>query len=123
MALTIGTIIHYELSRIPLILSADANFFPFADYTGKGRWNLRTDFAQDPSFEHDAVGMGGSIELQAQYRFASHWRTGMGWRGQWFEATDGTDTTFFSDGSKISIPLNKVVQQTMFFFFNLSYQW
>ena len=49
MALTIGTIIHYELSSIPLILSADANFFPFADYTGKGRWNLRADFDQDPS--------------------------------------------------------------------------
>lgn len=123
LALSVGGTFHHTFVALPLSITLDGSFFPFADYSGKGVWNLRSDFAQDPSFEHDATGIGAGGELKFQYRLTPRWRVGVGAQGQWFRATDGSDVTYFSDGSKISIPFRRVVHRTLLFFFSLSHQW
>jgi len=122
-AFSIGTVLQYQFQQVPVLITADANFFPYAYYEGQGRWNLRRDFEQDPSFKQDAQGLGGSLEVQAQWQVRPPWQIGLGWRGQWFDADDGTTKFFLSDGQTAKIPLRSVTHYTNFFFLNLSYQW
>ncbi len=122
-AFSIGSIVQYAVERIPILLTADANAFPYAYYKGRASWNLRTDFEQDPSFEQHVDGFGGSLELQAQWKFYQDWQTGIGWRGQYFYAEDGTTKFFLSDGSREKIRLRRVKHFTNFIFLNLSYHW
>ncbi len=122
-AVSLGTILHYQYHQVPVLFVVDANFFPYADFEGQGRWNLRTDFEQDPSFKQEATGFGGSLEIQAQWPVNPQWQIGLGWRGQWFEADDGTTKFFLSDGQTANVKLRSVIHHTNFFFLNLAYRW
>jgi hypothetical protein len=78
-------------------------------YRGEGIWNLRPDFKHDPSFEHEAdqgYALFGDIGLIYQpIRYISF---KAGYQFYQFEAQDGTDTTFFADGTEDSTDLDQV---------------
>jgi hypothetical protein len=78
-------------------------------YRGEGTWNLRSDFMQNPSFEHEAdkgYAMFGDFGIIYQpVRYISF---KAGFQFYYFEADDGVDTTFFSDGTDDTTDLDKV---------------
>ena len=82
--------------------------YGYMDYKASARWNLREEFRQDNSFKHDATGSGGT--LQAEYRYGLGDGLGLTMSGELtrFEATDGTDTTFFADNTYAETRFNKV---------------
>lgn len=95
-------------------------------YRGTGRWNLRNgttpdSFAQDPSFLHQADGFGGDVEVRLRYRPSPHWDLSLGWMGTWLQAKNGTDTTYFADGSQATIGLLDVKSQSNFYSFGIGY--
>ena len=78
------------------------------DYEGEGIWNLRTDLAQDPSFRHDADGDGFEGQIGLFYSPFKHFKVELAYRILSLSAEDGTDKTFFSDGTIGEADLDKV---------------
>ncbi len=91
-------------------------------YDGQGKWNLRSDFRQDPSFEHDARGWGLTTNLKLSY-FLGPGEIYLGARYLYFTAFDGDDTTFFSDGTQVTIPFNEVEAQSVLGYAGLALNW
>ena len=78
-------------------------------YRGYGVWNLRSDFAQDPSFKHEASeGLAAFLDIGLIYQPISHLSLKAGYQLFSFEAHNGTDTVFFSDGTEAETDLDKV---------------
>ncbi|MBI5586488.1 MAG: hypothetical protein HY892_21975 [Deltaproteobacteria bacterium] len=85
-------------------------FFPYLYYRGEGRWNLRPDLKQDPSFVHEAekTGWGGWDGLLGlYYRPWDFLEFEGGARASYFKITDGTDTIHLSDNSTLSTGLDR----------------
>ena len=82
--------------------------YHLAYFRAEADWNLRTNFAHPVSFEQWARGTGVVISLGAEYNLGRNWSLGGTYDMQDFHATDGTDRTFFSDGSEADTPLNEV---------------
>ena len=87
---------------IPFRLKSQLALFPYMQYKGRGVWNLRDDFKQDPSFSHEAeqwgfLGMNGSFSLV--YQPLKFLEIEGGTRISYFYIKDGTDTTYFSDNT------------------------
>ena len=81
----------------------------FIRYRGEGVWNLRSDFEQDPSFKHEAdEGVAIFIEFGVVYRPVRYVSIGTGYQLLSYNAWNGTDTTFFSDGSEGTTRLDEV---------------
>lgn len=81
----------------------------FVRYRGEGVWNLRSDFEQDPSFKHEAdEGVAIFFELGAVYRPVRYVSLGAGYQFLSYNAWNGTDTTFFSDGTEGTTKLDEV---------------
>jgi len=80
----------------------------WADYEGVGDWNLRKDFEHPRSFEHTADGYGVLVSAAVNYIFSN--RLGIGFMASYQDWTtdEGTDRTYFSDGSEITTDLNEV---------------
>jgi len=80
----------------------------WVDYYAEAEWNLRTDFQQPKSFEHEASGTGIVAGIAVEYAFSNSWsiRLAGAWRD--WRAEDGTDRVFFSSGSRVESPLNEV---------------
>jgi hypothetical protein len=96
---------------IPLRLKSHLAFFPYMQYKGRGVWNLRDDFKQDPSFSHEAeqwgfLGMTGGISLV--YQPLKFLEIEGGGRISYFNIKDGTDTTYFSDNYVDTATLDEV---------------
>jgi opacity protein-like surface antigen len=82
------------------------SIYPLVRYRGKGFWNLRagndpTDFRREsPSFTHEASsGYGYEAALGLAYDLSDKINLSAGYRYLHFYSSDGTDTTFFADGS------------------------
>jgi len=90
-----------------LILSGVFEYH-WADYRGVGDWNLRDDFEHPRSFEHDANGRGILVSAAINYAFTERWGMGLAVNYQDWTTDDGTDRTFFSDGTESSTRLNEV---------------
>src|SRR3989304_1444606 len=90
-----------------------AIFIPYTEYEGKGIWNLRTDFKQNPSFTHDAKGGYG---LQAEAAIAYYLYPAMdikaGYR-YWYIKS--------ADGSVGITQLNEAVSERQGFFLDIRY--
>ena len=82
--------------------------YHIAYFKADADWNLRTDFAHPVSFEHWATGTGVVISLGAEYSLGKNWSLGGAYDMHDFRATDGTDRTYFSDGSAADTTLNEV---------------
>jgi hypothetical protein len=121
--LEIGTRGTLRLWQTPFWLQASASWLPLVRYDARGWWNLRADFEQDPSFSQKAVGWGWSTDIGLAYRFSEQVQFGSGWRILQFQARDGTDTTFFSDGVAKSTKLNEAHASSSLFYFELTRHW
>lgn len=91
------------------------SFYPLVRYRGKGFWNLRTgndptDFrGETPSFTHEASsGYGYEAALGLTYDISDKINLSAGYRYLHFYSSDGTDTTFFADGSTAASNLDWV---------------
>ncbi len=121
---TIGFRWRTDLRPIPLFLFLEGRYWPVIEYRGKGTWNLRSDFEQDPSFTHkDDTGYGGDVTATLRYPVTNHWMLEGGWTGRFLRTSDGRDRTFFSNGTQGTIPLLRVSQDTHWFRFGLQYLW
>lgn len=82
--------------------------YHMADYYGSANWNLRDDFQHPKSFEHIADGRGLVLNLGAAYQLNDHWNLNFNADLQDWQAWEGLDRTFFSDGSVIDTQLNQI---------------
>ncbi len=121
---TIGFRWNTDLRPLPLFFFLEGRFWPVIQYSGKGSWNLRSDFEQNPSFTHkDDNGYGGDVTATLRYPISNHWIVEGGWTGRFLRTSNGTDRTFFSNGSEGTIPLLDVSQDTHWFRLGLRYLW
>lgn len=93
------------------------------EYQGEGVWNLRADFQQDPSFEHEADGDG--IRIIGSYAFAMDSRYAFTLDAAHTQRTaeDGIATTYFSNGNVGSIRFNEANDTSSAFRAGLRYAW
>ena len=121
---TLGFRWNTDLRPLPLFFFLEGRYWPIIQYRGKGTWNLRTDFEQSPSFTHqDDNGYGGDVTALLRYPITNHWMVEGGWTGRFLRTSNGTDRTFFSDGTQGIIPLLHVSQDTHWFRLGLQYFW
>jgi len=121
---TIGFRWNTNLRPLPLSFFLEGRYWPVIQYSGKGNWNLRNDFEQSPSFTHkDDNGYGGDVTATLRYPITNHWMVEGGWTGRFLRTSNGTDRTFFSDGTEGTIPLLHVSQDTHWFRIGLQYLW
>jgi hypothetical protein len=92
-----------------LEVAGSFRFYPQLNYLADADWNLRPDIAHPKSFEHTANGKGWDLDLSAFYDLGEGMDFGveMDWR-HW-RASNGTDRTFYPDGSSFDTRLNEVV--------------
>lgn len=86
--------------------------YHIANFVGQANWNLRSDFAHPVSFEHDGTGAGWVMKLGLSYQFYSQWALTLTDIYQKWDIKNGTDTTFFTDGTASTTPLNEVNWQS-----------
>ena len=86
--------------------------YHLADFVGQANWNLRSDFAHPVSFEHDGTGTGWVIKLGFSYQLYSQWAITLTDIYQKWKIENGTDTTFFANGTAGTTPLNAVNWQS-----------
>jgi hypothetical protein len=92
----------------PLRYRLDAGFIPWLYYYGEGRWNLRSDLAQSPSFVHESrSGHGFLGKGSVSYAWRS-WRGELGWSWLALRADPGEDRIEFSNGSSTKDRLDEV---------------
>ena len=121
---TMGFRWNTNLNPIPLFFFLEGRFWPVIQYRGKGNWNLRSDFEQSPSFTHkDDNGYGGDVTATLRYPITNHWMVEGGWTGRFLRTSNGTDRTFFSNGTESTIPLLNVSQDTHWVRIGLQYLW
>lgn len=77
------------------------------DYEGEGIWNLRTDWAQNPSFKHEADGYGFEGQIGLFYTPFKHFKMELAYHYLNLDA-DGTERIFFSDGTTYDTNLDDV---------------
>jgi hypothetical protein len=83
--------------------------YGIVNFDGEGRWNMRPDFAQDPSFKHDAD--GNAFSIGGEYRYLWTPTLGVVFSGEWqsFKADGGTDRTFLANNTgTVETRLNEV---------------
>jgi hypothetical protein len=90
-------------------------------YEGEGTWNLRDDFAQNPSFEQEADGYGFEGQIGLFYSPFKHFKIVLAYSVIQLEAKNGKDVTFFSDGTTGDSYLNTVKSDRHGILFLISY--
>lgn len=96
--------------------------FHLSYYRAKANWNLRSEWAHPVSFEHWATGTGIVFSAGAEYNISSHLTLSGGFETSDFQATDGTDRTYFANGAVVDTPLNEVNWETRSAFLGLNYR-
>lgn len=105
-----------------LSLKGSAIFIPYNEYEGKGIWNLRTDFKQDPSFEDKASkGRGAQLEASVLYYVFPALTIDLGYRYWYIKSGKGDGITYFSNGAVSLIQLNEAVSERQGAFMNINY--
>ncbi len=81
----------------------------WVNYFAQADWNLRGDLAHPVSFEHEADGQGGVLELGWQNVFSrTYWAWGVSIVAQSWSTDSGIARIFDSDGSADATRLNEV---------------
>lgn len=104
-------------------IKASLALFPYIRYRGEGRWNLRTDLNKDPSFAHRAetTGWGGGEGLLGiYYRPWIHLEFEGGARYYFFQVKDGSDVTYFSNGTTTVSRLDDVKSERVGFYLQIT---
>lgn len=76
-------------------------------YTGRGNWNLRSDFQHPVSFKHKADAQGVSLDIDYERRFTKNIWGRVKVSYQAFKTQKGADTTYFSNGTIGTIDLQE----------------
>jgi hypothetical protein len=104
--LRIGALYQPKLTE-QLSLSGTVSIYPYASYEGDGFWNLRagtnpSNFrTQSPNFIQTAsAAYGYDASLGLTYLISENLELTVGYRYFYLYARNGTDTTYFSDGSE-----------------------
>ncbi|MFT5115307.1 MAG: hypothetical protein ACI8P9_004651 [Parasphingorhabdus sp.] len=90
-------------------------------YKAKANWNLRSDFAHPVSFIHDSDGSGPLYAVGARRSITADWDLFMNYSWWNWDADNGSDTTFFSDGTSSRTRLKTAVSDGNTFFLGVSY--
>jgi Protochlamydia outer membrane protein len=104
-------------------LKASCALFPYTRYRGEGRWNLRADLNQNPSFAHRAetTGWGGGEALLALvYRPGVRLEFESGVRYSVFRAEDGTNVAYISDGTTTVSRLDEAKSERVGFYLQIT---
>ena len=104
-------------------IKASFALFPYTRYRGEGRWNLRADLKQDPSFAHRAETSGwggGDALLGLVYRPWVHLEFEGGARYFFFQAQDGTNVTYVSDGTTTVSRLDEAKSERVGFYLQIT---
>ena len=107
----------------PSLILSHCQQWPNVTYRGNGYWNLREDLKQDPSYTHKANGNGLDLDLSFLFRWSEHWQSTIGWQMMWMKVKDGTDQTFFTDGSSPVIPFKTAYLRTNYYYLGMGYRW
>lgn len=78
------------------------------DYNAEADWNLRSDFQHPVSYKHTAKADGFSMDIDYERRLSDNIWGQLKFNYQLFNADEGRDTTYFSNGSEATIKLNQV---------------
>lgn len=92
-------------------------------YYADADWNLRTDFAHDPSFEHEGDGTGKKISLQYSYAPEGNYEFVIDVSHAEREMTNGTDTTYFANGTQGRTRVNEVEHTSQTLRLGMNYGW
>lgn len=92
-------------SRLTLTGSAE---YHWASYEAKADWNLRSDFAHPTSFDHHADAEGIVLSAAAALEVGERWSMELSYDYQDWQAEDGRDRVFFTDGTVGVTRLNEV---------------
>ena len=104
-------------------IKASFALYPYTRYRGEGRWNLRADLNQDPSFAHRAETSGwggGEALLGLIYRPWVHLELEGGARYFFFQAQDGTSVGYVSDGTTTVSRLDKAKSERVGFYLQIT---
>ncbi len=104
-------------------IKASFALFPYTHYRGEGRWNLRADLSQAPSFVHQAetTGWGGGEALLGlYYRPGAHLEFEGGARYFFFQAEDGTNLTYIADGTTTVSRLDEAKSERVGFYLQIT---
>jgi len=85
-----------------LSLTTSLSLYPVTVYYGEGFWNLRagTSFRNEaPSFTHLSLGYGVEAKLGLTFLITKKATFGAGYRYLQLKAKNGTDTTYFYNGT------------------------
>ncbi len=82
--------------------------YHWVDYFAQADWNLRSDFDHPVSFEHDANGTGVVWNFKGRYLIDEKWSWLLKGNIQRWKTNNGTDRTYFDDGTVGNTRLNKV---------------
>jgi len=91
-----------------LTLTGSFEYHFLTDYKADANWNLRDDFQHPVSFEHTAGGSGIVVSLGADYALTRRWSVNAAFDLRDWQARNGTDRTFFTDGTTYDTRLNEV---------------
>jgi hypothetical protein len=78
------------------------------EYYGEGYWNLRDDFRQEsPNFiDKSDGGVGTEFQLGLNFRICRHFSLEAGGRVVYLYTEDGSDTTYYADGTHDTVVLD-----------------
>lgn len=97
--------------------------YQWVDYSGEGVWNLRADFAQTPSFRHNAEGKGIDWRIGTDFSFDEQgYFTFEYLHRKKVADKDGTDVTYFSNGTIQVTRLNEAKWTEDSFMLTYSYK-
>lgn len=108
-AVRLGLRAEYQLPR-DLFISGKVVYLPFISYEGEAFWNLRTDFlSTKPNFTHEAKGyLGYDLNFTLGYQPVSWFIMSAGYNFLYMNVKNGTDITFFADGTSGETDLDEV---------------
>lgn len=108
-AARLGIRAEYQLAG-DLFINGRVVYLPFISYDGEAFWNLRTDFlSTKPNFTHEAKGyLGYDLNFTLGYQPVSWFIMSAGYNFLYMNVKNGTDITFFADGTSGETDLDEV---------------
>lgn len=100
-----GLDLSYRFDKLRLSASVEGHL---AEYEAEADWNLRDDFQHPVSFEHTADGQGIIVTVEGDYAVTDNVAINLSYDYQDWETDEGTDKTFFANGTVGETRLNEV---------------
>jgi hypothetical protein len=95
----------------------------YAEYEAKAQWNLRPDFAQPVSFEHESNGNGWVINGGYSWFITPRWALDLKGKYQTWKTDPGIDRVFGANGTSLTTRLNEVEWDSFSATIGISCRW